>query len=218
VITLAAIALEFDLQDHRDVLRMWFLSRSFGLAYDTAANTVTVEQYRHLRAVLRREVELRRVIIGSAILRDATRKRRGALWRVFLAALTMAGARDPISGAEIEDPRPASLLPRERQPRPGTESAHLLILGMVLAEREHVRTIEATGLEGMLTQVRALPVLTASRVLKSQFLERVETVSDPLPRGLEQFLEARLLALDRWLIAQLGYGLDAGAEPNPVAG
>ena len=174
VITLAAVALEFDLEANATVLRRWFLSRAFGLAYDTAANTVTVDQHRHLRDVLRGEMPLRPVPIASVVLRDATRKRRAALWRTFLAALTMAGARDPITGQVIQEPRPVSVLPREERPRPGTESAHLLILGLVLTEREHVRSIEGAGVAELATQLAALPPQVASEVRCTQLLGSFE--------------------------------------------
>lgn len=221
VITLAAVALEFDLEAHAVVLRQWFVSRAFGLAYDTAANTVAVDQYRHLRAVLRGEVPLRPVPIASVVLRDATRKRRAALWRTFLAALTMIGARDPITGQEIDEPRPVSVLPRQERPRPGTESAHLLILGLVLVERESVRAIEGAGVDGLGHQLSTLDSGLASDVRRTQLLGPFEREPETLARmsDVERLVSARLSMLDHWLTDQLGYGLDSTrpGESSPLA-
>jgi hypothetical protein len=209
VITLAAVALEFDLAAHDRTLRQWFLSRAFGLTYDTAANTVAVEQYRHLREVLRGETRLRPVPIASVVLREATRKRRAALWRTFLAALAMRGARDPITGLLIEEPRPVSVLPRQERPPPGTESAHLLILGLVLAERDHVRLLERGGVAGLATHLGELPLETAADVAHTQLLDHFQISSGNELTQVEQLVTMRLHALDRWLGDQLGYGLDS---------
>lgn len=214
VITLAALALETNLIDHLPLLRQWFLSRAFGLTYDTAANTVSVEQYRHLREVISGEAPLRVVPIASAVLRDATRKRRGALWRTFLAALTIASARDPVTGETIDDPRTVSMLARESHPRPGTESAHLLILSLLLVEREQVRLIDGVGVAGLLTHIDSLPATAASKVKNTQLLAPLVVPATNTFNEIELLIRARLLAIDEWLHQQLGYGLDANASDD----
>ena len=217
VITLAAVALDFELTDHTATVRQWFISRGFSLAYDTAANTVTVQQHRQLREALLGEAPLRPMPIASVVLRDATRKRRGALWRIFLAALTMAHARDPLTGQTLEDPRPASLLPRQQQPPPGTESAHLLILALVLAEREHVRSVEGFGVANLLTGLDALPPTVAEDVAQSQLLGRLRSLDLSGEYESEALVEMRLEALDAWLINVLGYGLDSNPHDDAAS-
>jgi hypothetical protein len=50
--TLSGLALEEPLEEHVELLQRWFFSRSYGLRYETAANTVTVDEYRALRAAV----------------------------------------------------------------------------------------------------------------------------------------------------------------------
>lgn len=216
VITLAAVALEFDLAAHDRLLRRWFLSRSFALAYDTGANTVAVDQHRHLREVLRGDTPLRPMPIASVVLREATRKRRAALWRTFLAALAMRGARDPITGLVIDEPRPVSVLPRQERPLAGTESAHLLILGLMLSERDHVRLLERGGVAGLATHLAELPPQVATDVERTQLLDSFRVFPSRDLTEVEQLVSIRLRALDRWLIEQLGYGLDSNGHGDAL--
>ncbi len=216
IITLAAVALEHDLDEHRSALVTWYLTRAYGLVYETASNTVTVEQYHQLTRVLAGTEPMAPTAVAAAVLRQATRKRRGALWRAFMTTLTMNGALDPATGDPVEDPRGVPLLRDEPPSAPGLEPPRHLVLNTLLADRARARAVEEGGLVGLVRDLRGLPAETAERVRASQLLGPFETV----PVGSEStglLIEARLKAFERWFRDQVGYGFDYGASEDDSA-
>lgn len=87
--TLAGLAFELPLASHGDEINRWFLSRAYGLAYEAAANTRTVDEYNHLRDVLRGYAPLRPLELPGRVIFSATRKRLGAVWRAFMCTLAL---------------------------------------------------------------------------------------------------------------------------------
>jgi hypothetical protein len=210
VITLAGLALETVLDDHDELIVKWFLSRAFGLRYDTAANTVTVEEYHGLRRVVQSEADLPRVTIIPSVLREATRKRRVALWRAFLATLGMRQAMDPMTGERLDaNASVVAILPR-MSPAPLTgEAPHLLVLNLVLMTRDSARSLQYGGSEMLRTALGRLGPNT-SVVAESQLISMHALTDD------EQFLRMRLEELTTFLSEQLDYDVVEYAQEQAV--
>lgn len=206
VITLAALALEHDLTDHTEMLVSWFLSRAFGLAYDAGANTVTVDEYKKLDKALKGQAEIERTQMIDVVVREATRKRRSAIWRAFMASLALNGARDLVTGDKAEEPRrDAHVLPRNASPAPDSESEHLRVLNLVMVDEASAQRINGGGLHNLRTVLDELNVATRAEVITSQLL--------PLswdPDNARAFIEGRLQELERFLVEHVGYGLMGG--------
>ena len=178
VVTLAGVALDDDLEHHIDVLRAWFFSNAFALRYETAANTVTVEEYEHVRRVCAGKVALHKPRMVDAIVREAARKRRSALWRALVCVLAANGARDPSTGEPISNsPSMVHILPRDDAPPPGQESRHLLVLNLLLVDRDARPSLQGAGLEALASTLDQLPAPARSDVMRSQLLSR-ECVDD----------------------------------------
>jgi Protein of unknown function DUF262 len=206
VVTLAALEREWRLEEHSEDVRRWFLSRSIGLSFETAANTVTVDEYRHLQQVFAGEQELRQVPISARVIREATRKRQGALWRSFLCCLSQAGALDVGIGCEGEDEAtiPVALLEKGSSPR-GLEPAYRLVLNQILASRDGARKVANKGLTEFSHHLDGLGKRKREKVLKRQMLPKELT-----PRMTpDQFINLRLGLFEQWLKSQLGYGFEA---------
>lgn len=205
LITLAGLAFEYDLFDYSDVLEAWFWSRAFGLRYEGGANTVTVEEYHHLRAVVRGETKLASTPIGRQAIREATRKRRSALWRAFMCVLSANGARDLISGdlLSAEDAVPMHLLPREAHVPPGLESRHLLVLNLVLASKATNRRMAGAGLGDVNSETDRLVGVEGLGVRSSQLLPTVISSHD-----VDGFIQERLDRLEGFLFGRLGHGFE----------
>lgn len=203
LITLAGLALEEDLFAHSKSVEAWFWTRAFGLRYEGGANTVTVDEYHHLRAVLRGETDLRITPISRTALLEATRKRRSALWRVFMAALSAQGARDPVTGEALIAQKAVAMhvLPRQADTLPGEESQHLRVLNLVLATPATNRRLAGNGLENFYEDIDRLVGTEGSAVLESQLLP--DGLDEP---PTEEFLEARLVRLERFLRERVGQG------------
>lgn len=195
VVSLAGAALEHNLLEHQRTVIAWYLSRSFGLRYDSAANTVTVEEYHTLRRALEDPDFAARVPIPVAALRTATRKRLTASWRAFMSLLALNGARDPRTGQVLAyDVVDQTVL--TRRPARGNEAdpPHLLVLGNVVATRQTARILEEGALSTLLRLIADLDASTASLVRRSQFLE---FLSDDTTEG--QFVDQRAKALVNFL-------------------
>jgi hypothetical protein len=214
VITLAAIEREHRLVDHEDVAVRWFLSRSLGLRYESAANTVTVDEYRHLHKVLLGQDHLNAIPVSERVLQQATRKRQGAVWRAFLCCLSMAGATDVgLSGVAGDDLAltPTPLLEKATAPK-GLEAPHQLVLNLVLAHRTDARQIGSQGLGGLVTHLSQLAPSAAEEVRRSQLLPPSLTADTPT----DQFIKARTDTLSKWLAPRLGYHLEPATDITPL--
>ena len=196
-ITLGGIALEHDLESHVRMLKRWYLSRAFGLAYDVAANTVAVDQYQKLHQALQGAIPLPPVELPTDVIREATRKRRGALWRAFLAALRMHGARDLITGRKLsESAVPVTLLKPNPDPKPGTESPHLRVMNVFLATPESANELRGSGVAGLRRYATHLGSKSGKAALASQFAE--------VPRNSEALIKQRSETLVAFLEKELG--------------
>lgn len=203
LITLAGIAMEENLFAHSETIEAWFWTRAFGLKYEGGANTVTVEEYHHLRAVLNGEAELGLTPMYRRTVLEATRKRRSALWRAFMSALSARGARDLVSGESLEGERSVSMhmLPRQVETPPGEESQHLRVLNLVLASTATNRRLAGLGIEEVYGETNRLIGLEGHAVRQSQFLPADDAVTSS-----SGFLEARLLQLEAFLQVRVGRG------------
>lgn len=210
VITLAAIEREWRITKNRDI-RHWFLSRSLGLRFETASNTVTVEEFRHLQDVLTSKQELRQVPVSARVVREATRKRQGALWRSFMCCLAMSGAVKVgvDGGAEEEAFTSVAIFEKVTTPQ-GLEPVNQLVLNQVLATKSSARELANVGVEGFWNHLEGLSKTSRERVMRAQFLPKD---SDPY-LSADEFIAARMRVFDSWLRRQLGYGLSEEAEPG----
>lgn len=195
VITLASLALEVDLFEHKRLLLQWFLSRAFALRYEVAANTVTVEEYHHLRNRVQGRVPVQQVTISTPALREATRKRLGAAWRAFMAALALNGAIDPVTGAALNGRGvPMNVLPRPGSTHPGREPEHLLVLNLLLVEQSTARRLSGSGVAKLQAALEELGAMRRQQVQDSQLLP---DLASPMSPNL--FLDGRIERLERFL-------------------
>lgn len=183
LITLAGLAFEFDLADHERLLRRWFLSREYGLAYEVATNTVTVQEYLELRRALRGEVDaLRATEVTRRTLQEATRRGQRGIWSAFLALLAMNGTRDALG----DDREIVPFSPLEREPvAAGEIPRHLRVVGLVLAERG--TRLNGKGLDAVDDWLHAFPERQRQRIERAQLLPPIDECETQ-----EAFLEARL--------------------------
>ncbi len=202
VITLAGIAFDHDLDRHRDVLVSWFFSRAFALRYEGGANTVTVEQYRHLQRVIAGETKLEPDAMIDSVAREGTRKRRSAIWRAFMCVLAANGALDPITRQRATaDSEPAHILPRSEHPPPDQESPHLLVLNLLLVDRGTAPRLNGSGTTGLDAVLKDLAGPARDQIVTTQLLPDPRTC-----RSDEEFLDSRLARLDWFLQSKVGYG------------
>lgn len=205
IITLAAIERAYRLEDKRTLVLRWFLSRSLGLRYETGANTVAVEEYRHLEAVFKDEETLRKVEISKRVLLEATRKRQGAIWRSFMCCLSMAGAVKVGLGGTLGEPAmtPTPLFPKLSTPK-GLEPQHQLVLNLVLTDRLESREFGHAGLQALVEHLEMLKPTVRSRVERTQLI-KPDLSGETTTR---EFVALRLGELEKWLKPKLGYGFE----------
>ncbi len=197
LVILAALAVDFELNSHKDALRTWFFSRAFSLRFDAAANTRAVSEYEALGEALGSGLTLPVEPVNRDILLGATRRKQGALWKVFICLLAAHQARDPLVGALDLDPWneavvPVSVAPKpEDDDTPEAERPHLRALTQVLATRKTAGRIRRVGIEEVLSEAEL------DGFHESQFFP-------PLPRtsGLidwQQYMQLRLERLEPYL-------------------
>lgn len=208
ILTLAAIERVDRLADHQPVVLRWFLTRSLGLRFETAANTVAVEEYRHLQDVLAGHDELRAVPVFERVLREATKKRQGAVWRAFLCCLSLAGAAESgLVSSHDAALTPVAILEKSQAPR-GLEPPHQLVLNLVLADKKTAREIANKGLSNFLDRLGALSSPDRKQVVRTQFLPARVSPS----ASTEEFVALRVKAFEAWLRPLMGYGLERAAD------
>ena len=210
LISLAGLALEVDLFHHAEVIEGWFWNRAFGLSYEGGANTRTVDEYHHLRSVVKGQSKLRLIPISSQVVLEATRKRRSALWRAFMAALSSLDARDPITGEAVGgSSAAASHIVSPMNTPAGEESPHLRMLNLILMNTSTRRLLSGAGIDKLYFELGQLPNSLSDAVRDSQLLP-----DHSLP--IEGFLDARLSMLEEFLRRRTGRGFDYGdLDPEP---
>jgi hypothetical protein len=209
VLTLAAIERIHHLEPARETIIRWFLSRSLGLRYEAAANTVAIEEYRHLQRVLNNEEQLRPVPVSERVLREATKKRQGAIWRGFLCCLSMSGATEVgLGDDEGQALTPTAVLEKAPAPR-GIEPPHQLVLNVVLAAKKSARYVSYKGLPAFAERLAQLDAHRLEEVLETQLLPQLNPAS-----SVETLIDGRLHLLSSWLRPRLGYDLERVAKHN----
>jgi hypothetical protein len=215
---LAALANTESLEANSDVLAKWYWSRSFGLAFDAAANTRLVAEYAALGRAVRGEEELQVPPASYTAIWEASKRRQGAIWRAFLCVLAHRDAKDltgeslgladslhalePATGDVQIAPLFATGIDTGRQ----SEPAHLRVLNLVLSTRSTARRlrnewasqIAADGSQPDVDQALASQLLPAA-----EDLERIE-------ENWELVLEARLQALAEHLEEDVGQLIERG--------
>jgi Protein of unknown function DUF262 len=203
-ITLAAVEREHRLLDQEEAMVGWFLSRGFGLRFGTAANTVTIDEYKHLNRVFDGEEAVKKIGISRRVLQEATRKRHKAIWSTYLCCLSIAGAtRHGLGLGEEEAMEPTPIIEAE-EPAPGLESPHQRVFNLVLTDKQGARKIDKEGLPSLVSQLDSLAPSTREKVIRSQLLPS-ELSSDMTPT---EFVNARVATLEQWLRPRLGYGFE----------
>jgi Protein of unknown function DUF262 len=209
LLPLATIALDEDLADHSELLRKWFWSRSFSLAYDAAANTRVVADHKLLANAIEHGRTIRSPAASAAVLFEATRRRQAPIWRAFLCALAFRDARD-MTGQQLG-------LGRARRQREGLpadavvtpiyerglggedgDPVHLRVLNLIIVSRSTARLVQRHGLAGAIDQTGDDGAARIEVALTSQFLpSRAEL--EELERDWQAFLDARLEQLGAFL-------------------
>jgi len=193
LIPLAALAVDYDLNMHHDLLLGWLWGSSLSMSYDVASSTVASDDYERLRDAIERQSPLKLYRVSRLELMSATRGSSGALWRTFRWLISHHKSRDIVTGANLtleasESLTMVSLLPRTA-PSSGMTPPHSLILAQVLAEKSTVRQLKVRplgmrgpdeldeqGLESQFLPTEQLDsILFNWRTLVSERLSRIET-------------------------------------------
>lgn len=226
LIPLAAIAYEYRLDEHQDVLRKWFMSRAFGLAFDAAANTRLVSEYLALLEVLGGQRELHVPPASYSALYEASRRRQGPIWRAFLCLLVQRDAHDldgtslglrisaeslePIEGDILVSP----LLPVGIDTGLQSEPAHRRVLNLVLTGRNVARALR----DQSASQIGETAADEHGReavedALASQLLPDLGTLSE-IEEDWQTLFDWRLRALTELLLADIGQSVE---RQQPIA-
>lgn len=174
LIPAAALAMEFQLDNHEELIKRWFWSKSFSQSYDAAANTRIASDYQELEKQIRSGASnLTFPDASKTALLGATRKGQKALWSAFICALS---ASDPdglfVEGRGIDsDAReqltPVSIFPKiqiaTEEPQP-----HLRVLGQVLVNKLVANKIRRSGFQAAVEDT----LQTNSKAAVDNFLSR----------------------------------------------
>ena len=221
ILPLAGLAFEYDLDNHESLLRKWFWSRSFSLAFDAAANTRVVSEYSMLRDAIETGDDIPVPAASAETLLGASKRRQGAIWRAFLCALATRASRD-ISGLDLgletavlsletvgSQVLPATVFARGINVPPGTEPAHLRVLGLVLAHRSTARRVQTDYLDSIVSDATGeLGGDLIDEALEAQFLpkhDQLEGIEDEW----ESFLQNRLDRLGDFLLSEVGQAIES---------
>jgi hypothetical protein len=220
ILPLAGLAYSHDLGHCTDLIRKWFFSRSFSLAFDAAANTRLVADFQLLESALRGESELGVQPASATVLLEATRRRQAPIWRAFLCLLARRDARDltgetlgladaaetgrPITGDVVPVPVFATGL----RPDPEAEPLHLRVLNLVLASRKSARDVRKYELASLIEEsVEASGRRAVDAALKSQLLPASRKIP-ALEKDWRAFLDARLAELAKALRVEAGQSIE----------
>ncbi|WP_243697243.1 DUF262 domain-containing protein [Aeromicrobium phragmitis] len=151
LLPLAALAVDHDLEESRELLIAWLWGSSFSSSYDTASSTVAVDDYVWLRAAIAEGLgQIPRYEISRQRLRTATRSNSGALWRAVRLLIMSRQPWDLVTGAELfneasDNLSMVSVLPRTALSA-DAPAPHLLAMGQVLSEKAGVRGLRSRPL------------------------------------------------------------------------
>jgi hypothetical protein len=208
LVILGALAVDYSLEDHRDILRTWFFTRAFSLRFDAAANTRAVSEYTGLREALLGQPKLFVEPANRDILLGATRRKQAALWKVFMCALAVRSPRDPLGeplelGPGDRGVVPVSVAPRlEDDETPEAERLHLRVLTQILATRKTAALIRRVGIGEVLAQANG------SGFQQSQFFPPLPILPN-LGINWQEFMEERLKLLELFLESDLGQPVES---------
>jgi hypothetical protein len=224
ILPLAGLAVDYDLEDHTDLLSKWFWSRSFALTFDVAANTRVVAEYQRLHEIISGDQKLEVPNASESLLLEASRRRQGAIWRAFFCVLAYRDARD-LTGERLGLKRaseeleplgthvvPAPVLARDISVPRHAEAAHLRVLNLILANRGTARRIAGDYLSTVAEEaVSNAEEEAVEEALASQFLPPLAQL-DGAEDDWEGFLRGRLRQLSRFLREEAGQVVERPVE------
>ncbi|MDM7885181.1 DUF262 domain-containing protein [Curtobacterium sp. RHCKG23] len=164
----------------------WFWGRSFGMGYDVGSSTRIAADARILSA-RSPGWDAADFAISERNLIAATRKKQSAIWSAFLTYLHANGARDLLTGAEL-DPNSSDVVAVSMLPKLSESDYHLRVLGLVWANRHTASKLRADPIDVIQRASR--------RSLESQLLP-IDV--DSIYRGPDTLLMARARALKQSL-------------------
>lgn len=201
--TLAAVAVEHDLDEHTDKIVPWFVGCGFGYQYQGGANTITVEEFNSLANSIVFDIDIPKFIISKSFLREVTRKKKAAVWRAFLCLLAMEGARDPISLEPISKySRPVSILDQHALVENIDDPASQLVLSQIIVNSSSI----GLSRQGLLALKRVNDTQSSE---ESILLSQSQLLPSPLPLNDSHFIDDRLNMLVETLEGILGYELES---------
>lgn len=151
LLPLAALAVDYSLREHQELLLGWLWGSSFATSYDAASSTVASEDYVKLReAIATGSVDVGRYRVSRSRLRTATRGNSGALWRAVRLLIMHRRPLDIVTGAALfgqagDSLSMVSVLPRIAAPKDGP-APHLLAMGQALCEKAGVHRLRSRPL------------------------------------------------------------------------
>ncbi|OIH85073.1 hypothetical protein BLJ79_07725 [Arthrobacter sp. UCD-GKA] len=201
--TLAAVAVEHDLDTNADKIVPWFVGCGFGFQYQGAANTITVDEFNSLVDSIVFDTEMPKFVISTSFLREVTRKKKAAVWRAFLCLLAMQGARDPNSLEQISNhSRPVSIFDPNARVEGIDDPASQLVLSQILVNSSSIG-LARQGLQYLNN------VYEKKSIEDSLLLNDSQLLPSPLPTNDSEFIDFRLTLLVGTLEEILGYKLDS---------
>lgn len=201
--TLAAVAVDHNLEENSDKIIPWFVGCGFGFQYQGGANTITVEEYNNLNDFIINENVLPKFIISRSFLREVTRKKKAAVWRGFLCLLAMKDARDPNSLESIsKHSRPVSILEQHSWVENIEDPASQLVLSQIIVNSSSI-SLSRQGLSAL------VDASNAHSNDDLEFLNKSQLLPSPIPSSDTEFIDARLDLLVKTLEEILGYELES---------
>jgi Protein of unknown function DUF262 len=215
---LAALESDEDLATDADRFRRWFFTSAFNLAFDVAANTRTVEEFRRLRD---RRSDTTVLPAEREVLFEATRQRHSAAFRGLLCAFATRQPVDIVSGetlieSTVDDSvlSPTAVVGSVLRPEDADdERVHLRALAALLTTRATAAALRHRSFELVLAEaVDNRGVEAVDDALRRQFLPGCEYLLEGKVdwRG---FMTARLDILAAYLREEFGQAI---LEQQPV--
>jgi hypothetical protein len=213
MIPLSALAFDTKLDPHDTLLKQWFWSKSFTQAYDAAANTRLVSDYKELSITIKGDDAFSPETIDAGLLLAATRKSSKAVWAAFLCALCASSrggffVEERVTDSEedtiLEIPwlEPVLVLPKDPQAGRDPSAWHLRVLNLLLAPASVASRVHREGLFKVATDHAANHGKTITNAfLESSFLPPLDELERALSRP-EWLLQYRIGLLSRFLAAE----------------
>jgi hypothetical protein len=158
----SALAADYQLNDHAELVKRVFWSKSFAQSYDVAANTRLVSDYADLKRCFETGSDLALPAVDREQLYRSSRRTHRAIWAAFTSLLEVRQPQgflsDLLGASDASEPGGAktflSLFPRGLEPEvPEIAPPHLRMLSQIHGPRAAAKEIDKYGLADVLDRL-----------------------------------------------------------------